>query len=198
MVGLLAVLVDRQWGPLLDLDRATTRDAESLTGLTGAAGLLTDLGAPHILSLATVVLAVLLLRRGERRLAVFVVLARVGAQLLSTSLKAAVDRARPVFEDPVATAGGSSFPSGHTIAAASFALVVVIVCRPRVGPSQRPWLLAGGAVFALLIAATRVVLGVHYLSDVIAGLVIGAGWTAVVATLLIPTRVPVTADRSRP
>ncbi len=187
VVGPLALVVHGGWSPVVDLDDAVTRAAERLgrdaPWVPDLAGVLTHLGDPFALTVVTAAVAALLWRAGHARLALLLVLSRLGAVLLSTSLKAAVGRARPVFDDPVASAYGLSFPSGHALGASAawLALAVVVgALRPHL---RRPALAVGVAV-PVVVAATRVLLGVHYASDVVAGLVLGAGWTAVVVVLL--------------
>ncbi len=192
VAGPLALLVHSRWSPLLDLDRAVTRVAEqadrSVPGLLGLAGATTNLGDPFLLSTAAGVLALVLVARGQRRLAVLVVLSRVGALLLSGTLKAAVDRVRPVFDQPVTVVLGPSFPSGHALGAAAFWSTVAVLLLPHV---RRPWtVLMMSSSIAAVVAASRVLLGVHYLSDVLGGLLLGWGWTAVCAATVRP--------RSRP
>jgi undecaprenyl-diphosphatase len=146
----------------------------------------TLLGEPLLLTAAAAVLAAVLARQGRRRLALYVVAARVGALVLSSGLKLAVDRSRPVFDEPVATALGGSFPSGHALGSAAFWTTTAVVLAPSV---RRPrLLLAGAVVVALLVAASRVLLGVHYLTDVTGGLLLGLGWAAVLTAVFTAWR----------
>lgn len=193
----LALAVRGAWPPLLDADLVVSAAAERAVAgspaLLLAARTTTLLGDPVLLWLLTVAVAVVLHRRGASRLAVFVLAVRLGAQVLSSGLKAVVDRARPVFDVPVDTALGASFPSGHALGSAAvwtgLALVLLSVVR------RRRWLLLAGAlVLMLLVSASRVLLGLHYLSDVVAGMLIGAGWTAVCAALWTVWR----AEQGRP
>lgn len=156
----------------LDASRAAERATASSDALLTAARAVTLLGEPVLLTVAAALLVVVLYRKGHRRLAAFVLVTRVGAMLLSTGLKLAVDRARPVFDEPVATALGASFPSGHALGAAAFYATLAVLLLPRRPP------LAVAAVIAVSVAASRVLLGVHFPSDVTAGLVIGWGWVA--------------------
>lgn len=187
VIGPLALLVHQGWSPLLDLDTNTTRGAERLVdgvpGLLPVAQAVTHLGDPLLLSALTLVAVTVLLRRGQRRLALYVLACRAGALLLSTSIKVAVGRARPVFDEPVSSAFGLSFPSGHALGAAAFWLSAAVVLLPLVAAGRRPLVLPAAVAVAGLVAASRVLLGVHYLSDVTAGLVLGFGWTAVCTTL---------------
>lgn len=177
----LGFLVRQKWGPLAHLDAsieaATHRDAVEYGWLGTSARLLTWIGSPVVLELAAVVLVVLLVRTGRRRSGIYLVTCLAGAYLLSTAGKLLVDRARPVFPDPISHARGASFPSGHATGSAAFYLAVAVVLL-SLSRSRRGLLLAVAFAVPLLVAATRVVAGVHYFSDVLAGLLIGWGWTA--------------------
>ena len=118
-----------------------------------------------------------MIRRPGRWLPVFLTAVVLGQTLLSTEIKNLVDRVRPTA-NPLAHTLGPSFPSGHTTgAAACFAAFALILGRGRSRNIQAA--LAGAAVFiACAVAASRVLLGVHWLTDVIGGLALGWGWFA--------------------
>ena len=186
----LALLVRGGYGPLLELDRDVSAWAERAvagsTVLLRLAQAVTLLGDPIGITVAAAVLALVLWQRGHGRLALYVVAARVGALVLSQGLKQLVDRARPVFEAPVAQALGPSFPSGHALGSTVFWTTCAVLLLPRV---RRPLLLlAGAVVLAVLVSASRVVLGVHYLSDVTGGLLLGLGWAAVCTAVFVLER----------
>ena len=179
----LALAVRREWAPVVDLDARTSDAAERAVTEHGwlleLARLVTHLGDPVPLTVLTLLQVWLLLRLGSRRLALFVAVARLGAVSISTTLKLVVDRARPVFDVPVAEASGLSFPSGHALGSAAFWSSTVLALLPLV---DRPWRRTAVVValgVPVLVSASRVLLGVHYLSDVVAGLVLGFGWTAI-------------------
>ena len=176
----------------LEVSRAAERAVAGSDALLLAARAVTLLGEPVLVSLAAAVLALLLHRSGRSRLALFVVVARVGAIVLSQGLKLVVDRARPVFDEPVATALGASFPSGHALGSAAFYATAAVLLQPYV---RRDLLLLGAAVLvSALVAASRVLLGVHYVSDVIAGLLIGLGWATLCTAVFAAWR----SDEGRP
>jgi undecaprenyl-diphosphatase len=186
----MALLVRGGYGPLVAADRDVSAWAERAvsdsTLLLRLAQAITLLGDPVGITVVAAVLALVLWRRGSGRLAVYVVAARVGALVLSQGLKHLVDRARPVFDAPVAEALGPSFPSGHALGSAVFWTTTAVLLAPRV---RRPLLLLGGAVLlAVLVAASRVLLGVHFLSDVTGGLLLGLGWAAVCTAVFVLER----------
>lgn len=129
---------------------------------------LTHLGDPIVVTVATFGLAGLLWLHGRRRAAVGALVIRALAILVVTALKTGIGRSRPVFAHPIATAAGASFPSGHALGAAAFWTTIALFFV-----SGRRLQVLAASVVPVLIAATRVVLGVHYLSDVVVGLFLG-------------------------
>jgi undecaprenyl-diphosphatase len=171
----LTVLVRDAWSPLRDFDDDLSRSLTVGHGAGRDAVLaLTQLGAPLVLEVAAVAIAVLV--RGRR--AVYVVLTVLGAEAISTLLKDAVSRVRPCV-DLASCPGTSSYPSGHATGSAAFWTVVAVLLLPRWG--RRSWLFL---LVPPLVAATRVLLGVHYPSDVLAGLLVGGCWAAAWTVLL--------------
>ena len=192
----LALLVRGGYGPLIGADRdvsvAAERAVAGSTTLLRLAQAVTLLGDPVGITIAAISLALLLWWRGQVRLALYVVAARTGALVLSQGLKHLVDRARPVFDVPVAEALGPSFPSGHALGSSVFWTTCAVLLAPRV---RWPRLLLAGAVLvAVLVAASRVLLGVHFLSDVSGGLLLGLGWAAVCTAVFVLER----AERGKP
>lgn len=179
----LGALIRDRWRPLVSFDRAVAADAReavlSSDALLQAARALTHLGAPIVVDVVTVLVALLLVRLGRRRSALFLVTCTAGAYLLSTVGKQVVDRTRPEYADPVATAMGASFPSGHaTGSAAVFAALSIALLPVLRGSGWRVVLRTLAVVLPLVVACTRVLLGVHFPTDVVAGLLIGWGWVA--------------------
>lgn len=178
----LGALVRARWSPLIRLDDrvelATHADAVEYGWIGTTAKGLTQLGAPLVLQLMAVVLAVLLVRSRRRRTALYLAVCIAGAYLLSTTGKLLVARARPVFSDPLSHARGTSFPSGHATGSAAFYFALAVIALSVLHRPRRGLLLAMAVLMPVGIASTRVVLGVHYVSDVTAGLLIGWGWAA--------------------
>ncbi len=106
-----------------------------------------------------------------------------GGMLVNVLLKYIFHRARPGFDDPLVTLSTYSFPSGHASGAALFygLLAAYLVCT--VGrPILRAAVLCAAAAMVALVALSRVYLGAHYLSDVLAGVAFALAWLAVCIT----------------
>jgi undecaprenyl-diphosphatase len=130
------------------------------------------------------VAAVLVRRRHWVHLTAFV-LAVMTSEVLIGVLKGAFDRARPVGS--LIATSGASFPSGHAIAAAVTSVGLVIVLVPA-GHTRWRWEMHA-AFYASLMALSRTYLGAHWLSDVVAGGLLGSaiaiGWPAALAWLRV-------------
>ncbi|MFG6414589.1 phosphatase PAP2 family protein [Roseateles sp. DC23W] len=140
---------------------------------------LSALGSTPVMTLFTVLAAVYLCTVGRLARAVAVSVAMITGALAVTALKAGFGRARP---DPAFAAlvqEGLSFPSGHASMSAVFYLTVgVLVAQRHDGLRLRVFVVGIAAFMAVLVGITRVMLGVHWASDVLAGWAFGAGWAA--------------------
>lgn len=124
--------------------------------------------------------------RHYRRLALFLITTPLIGGLISTVVKVLVDRERPQFEDPIAEAFGKSFPSGHAMTATVGYGTLLFAFLPYFPQRWRPRAIAIYVFLVLGVSASRLGLGVHYLSDVVGGIVLGAAWLCVsVATFRI-------------
>jgi undecaprenyl-diphosphatase len=141
------------------------------------ARVLTHLGDPLVVTALTVVLALLLWWRGDRRGALFVVVTRLLAMVVSTGVKLLVRRPRPLLAHPLAHASGYSFPSGHALGSAALWASIAFVAAGRGLPRARA--LAVAMAVPVVVASTRVVLGVHYVTDVVGGLLLGWACAAI-------------------
>jgi len=137
-----------------------------------------EFGGTRGVILLAIVACIVEARRGQPRAVVFFLTLVVGGQFaLSNGIKYLVERARPDFNRLTGFAG-TSFPSGHsTAAAATLAAIALLATRRR---SQHMKTLGAGlaAGVAAMVGATRVLLGVHWFSDVVAGLLLGWAWFA--------------------
>lgn len=180
VIGTLAYLL-RSTSTIAEIDRNVGQwCVDHGTGWSARAiELITWLGAtPVVLGLAIVVGIVEYVRRPSHWIAPFLLLVVVGQIYLTLGLKEALDRVRPQFS-PVAATLGPSFPSGHSaLAAAFFGAVALVASRGR-PPTRRALLFGAAAAIAVGVACSRVMLGVHWLSDVVAGVLLGWAWLAV-------------------
>ena len=144
----------------------------------------TTLGNGIVLAGVAAIAAYLLARRRYYAEAVLMVLAYVGAEVLSYSLKLAFRRDRPFFTDPLATVSTYSFPSGHaTVSVAVYGALSLVLLRRLTGPA-RLVCLAAAVLLVSLIGFSRLYLGVHFLSDVLAGFSVGLAWLALCVVVL--------------
>ena len=157
-LDVMNVMHDRR-GPVLDVLMI------SLSVIGGAVGL----------TVIVAVLVVALVRRGRRADAAFLVVAVGGAAVIEFVAKLAFARPRPELWDHLYPAAGYSFPSGHAMSATALAVAVAALTRDA---RRRRWAIAGGALFALGVGVSRVYLGVHYPSDVLAGWCAGLAWVS--------------------
>jgi membrane-associated phospholipid phosphatase len=180
--ALLLELIEDRWPPLVRADRGA-RDglhafAQSHPGFVTAMKLVSDLGsAPVWIAVFALVVAWLFWRRLPR-LALFVLITAAGSSLLNELVKTAVHRVRPVLAHPVAQAHGLSFPSGHAQAATVGCALLLIIFLPTLHGLWRGVAVALAVVVVLAIGFSRVALGVHYVSDVVGGVVLGVAWVA--------------------
>lgn len=163
--------------------------------------LMTALGSTiaHIVAVAIVVLVLVVLRLWAT--VILVVVAEGGAALMEELVKLVVARPRPRLFHHVVAASGPSFPSGHATNAIALAIVVIFLVWRF---TQRHDLTALTAVVALTYAAlvglSRLVLGVHYPTDVLGGFALGAAWLCAVIALPIwgHDTFPLSKDRAPP
>lgn len=144
---------------------------------------ITRLGDTATLAVVGVVVAIALLLRGQRWLALAWALAVCGNALLNTTLKAVFARTRPLHEGGLVQADGWSFPSGHSSGAVVlYGMLAYVLLRSL--PPALAWraslplvLLATATAFS--VGCSRIFLQVHFATDVLAGFASGTAWLAV-------------------
>lgn len=154
-----------EWGSQHATD-TSTRVLEWITNLGGSG---------YLIPVAIVIGAHDYWRRRNPNVPVFLLAVLGGVMLVNNGLKWIVDRDRPDVEHLVGSAG-SSFPSGHSAAAAAAWCGFALVLSRRWKRRGRAAAGAGAAVIAAAVATSRALLGVHWLTDVVAGLAVGWGW----------------------
>jgi undecaprenyl-diphosphatase len=182
VVGLLAYLM-RTNATLVEIDNSVGQWGFDHASPLSTQGLrtVTELGGTYnVIALLAIVAVVEYVRIPNRWIPVFLLTVVLGEVALVNAIKEALDRVRPAF-DPAAATLGPSFPSGHSAtAAATYAAVALVLARRR-SALTRSALAAGAVAIAVAVATSRAMLGVHWLSDVIAGLAFGWAWFAVCA-----------------
>jgi membrane-associated phospholipid phosphatase len=197
----LAVLVAAHWSPLERLDNRIALDLNDyIAARRGQAQFWRDLTttlSPAVLRTALVVVGVVLLLRRQLGAALFCGGVALGSLLMVDVTKSAVNRPRPHVPLPVASAPGASFPSGHATTSAAVALALIVVAWPLVSGALRSLLAGALTVVAAAVGFSRMILGVHFLSDVVGGWI---GAVALVSGLMIvrPTRFGAAAPVGRP
>ena len=169
-------------GPLTGLD---TRGAAELNRmvhdrprLVAFVEAVSFLGKPIWLTIVIGLPAAWLLVRGQRKLALFLVATSLGGGIVDTLVKVAVGRPRPTVDEPVATAFGNSFPSGHSMSSTVCYGALLLVFLPLLSGPWKRVTVGGVAALVLAIGTSRLALGVHYVSDVLGGFVLGLAWLA--------------------
>ncbi|MGN6612354.1 MAG: phosphatase PAP2 family protein [Angustibacter sp.] len=177
-VVLIALMVRDVADPLVRLDlrilRLTTGWTLSHDWLRTAAEVGAIVLHPWVFRISVLAAALVLWRRRAQSAALWAASTMVVGTLLGAVLKLIVSRARPSLDDPVVTATGFSFPSGHALnAALGVSLLVALLWRPACDRGRRALLLGVGGLLIVLTGLDRVLLGVHFPSDVVAGWLIG-------------------------
>ncbi|PAU50386.1 hypothetical protein CK936_03040, partial [Streptomyces albireticuli] len=181
----LLVLVSTSWAPLLTLDGRLADGLHPVAtghrGWTHAMRVLSDwLWDPWTMRAALAMTALWLLRRREGVLALWIAVTSLLGTALQQGLKAAVGRDRPSWPDPVATARYQAFPSGHALTATvACGLLVWLLWLHGAGPRWVRGASAAAVVSVAGVGFTRVYLGVHWLSDVVGGCLLGGALVAV-------------------
>ncbi|MDT5185851.1 MAG: hypothetical protein QOI29_4009 [Mycobacterium sp.] len=181
--ALLLLLVRAGWGPLRSLDTAAAEALNRIDAdrpeLVRTAEVVSDVFDPNVFRVALTVIAVVYVIHGERHHATWIVVTVFGGAALGFALKEIVGRARPVLPDPVSAAPGLSFPSGHALGASIGCCLLLLISLRFLSRRGRVAAVIGAALIVGAVALARVVLGVHFVSDVLAGIALGIGWVAV-------------------
>ena len=182
---LLLLLVRLRWAPLESADHGAATRLNSLVAghpaVVDVVKAVTWLGSGGVLwTLIGAAVVVLAIRR-RWRLATYLLVTGTGELVLDPVLKALVGRLRPVVAHPIAYGNGNSFPSGHALGSIVCYGALFLVFLPAV---RGTWRRVFTAVIVTLIAAigiSRLLLGVHYISDVLGGWALGITWLGVTA-----------------
>lgn len=181
--GFVELADDAPEGDYLELEgrvmHAVRRTGETLGGAhtTEVMRDLTALGGVAVIVLLTLLFLGYLLMTGKRRLALLVAIATAGGQGLNMILKNSFDRARPDVTLHLMEVTSTSFPSGHSMAASIFYLTLgALGTRAVIRRREKSYLISAALGLTFLIGLSRVYLGVHYPTDVLAGWAAGTAW----------------------
>lgn len=137
----------------------------------------TSLGGTVVLTLLTLASIGYLLLSGKRGGAVFVVVSVAGGTLISSLLKHFFDRARPDVVPHLMEATSASFPSGHSmLAMVTYLTLGVVLAEVQAKHRIKVYILVWAVFLALIVGLSRMYLGVHWPTDVLAGWCVGSAW----------------------
>jgi len=168
-----------RWLPSFDEALAEDLRASMQPGtlrLVAAVSRLGDMGS--VAAITVVVLAVLLLTR-QLRLAACWTVTMAGIVPINSGLKAVFERPRPLHNHGFIVEHGWSFPSGHAFGAMVFYGMLAYVLLRLLPHRWHRWIVAGAVAMISVIGLSRIVLQVHYFSDVVAGYISGMAWLVV-------------------
>lgn len=168
---------------LLDLELAHWFHQRASAGFTRMMLVVTHVHSALGVSLLALLLALHFHLRKAAYWLLTLAVAVPGGMLLNVVLKYIFQRARPSFDDPLLTLATYSFPSGHTVSATLLygVLAAYLVCMVRT-PVARALIVGAACAMVALVGLSRIYLGVHYLSDVLAAVAEGCAWLAVCIT----------------
>lgn len=195
-IGAMVVLLSGWWfggiaedliatDPLIAVDYRLSAwfDQHSTQAVTRLAEIITFIGSPVLMTVASIGVAVILWRRKAWYRLMAFILTVGGGSMLQLALKLLFHRPRPVFDHPLIHTSGFSFPSGHMMGATLFFGFLAVLAATR--STQWRWralapLLAISVI--ILVGLSRICLGAHYLSDVLAAVAASLAWLAFCVT----------------
>lgn len=171
-----------QQGPMTRVDTAAARNLHEVVrdspGLVTFLQAVSFVGSPVWFYVVTGLAALWMWRQGHTRLALFLVVTGLLGGLIDSIVKILVDRPRPSLEQPVATAHGKSFPSGHSMSSVIGYGALLLVFLPAIDRRWRVAVIAATVTLVAAIGFSRLALGVHYITDVLGGFALGLAWLA--------------------
>jgi undecaprenyl-diphosphatase len=183
--ALLLVLVRLNWAPLESVDHSAAAWLNSLvaghSAVLSVIKAVTWLGSNGVLWTLTGLAVVVLAIRRRWRLAIYLLVTGAGVLTLNPVLKSLVGRLRPVVAHPVAYGTGDSFPSGHALGSIVCYGALLLVFLPATRGTWRRVFTAIIVTLIVAIGVSRLLLGVHYLSDVLGAWALGITWLGLTA-----------------
>ena len=183
--AVLLILVRLQVAALESADHAAAARINRLVAghpaLITVIKAVTYLGSNGVLWTVIAVAATVLALRRRWRLGVYLLVTGAGALVMDPVLKSLVGRLRPVVAHPIAHGTGNSFPSGHSLGSIVCYGAVLLVFLPAARGRWRRAFVTVIVALVALIGVSRVLLGVHYVSDVVGGWALGITWLGITA-----------------
>ncbi|MES2831691.1 MAG: phosphatase PAP2 family protein [Pseudomonadota bacterium] len=150
---------------------------------------ITHLNGITAIILWAIVMGIHLVRNREWYWLLSTTIAVAGGMLLNVALKYTFQRARPSFEEPLLTLSTYSFPSGHTAASTVFyGVLAAYLCSRVTAKLTQLAIIMAAATMVLLVGFSRMYLGVHYFTDVVAAIAEGCAWLALTLTAVATLR----------
>lgn len=145
----------------------------------------TDIGYIWFVGLAALIILLVCIRKKAYTSALIAVVSMAGSAAISVLLKLVFQRDRPALWERLVTENSYSFPSGHAMASASLAGVIIVLLWPT---KYRYPALVGAGLYMLYVGFTRLYLGVHYPSDILAGWLVTGVWVAITTYIITRLR----------
>jgi len=193
LLGVLTVALVLGFGPLDRLDTAVADWGYQATyghgALRGWWIAVAAYGQPMVLRAVLVLIALYFVWKGRWALAIWLVGVTVAENLIAPLTKHLLSRPRPDWLRPITVEHSASYPSGHAAMAGTFTAATILLVLATVSPGwRRRLILAFAVLVGFVISMDRIFLGVHYLSDVVGGVLLGAiialaGWLLVLRRL---------------
>jgi undecaprenyl-diphosphatase len=161
----------------------------------------TAMGSTGVLSLMIVIVVGFLLIIRKRQAAIMVLFSTLSGVILSTILKIGFNRPRPELVPHATPVHTASFPSGHAMLSAVVYLTLgVLLARTQSAPRVKAYIILVSLTLTLLVGISRVYLGVHWPTDVIAGWSLGSAWALLcwLAMLYLQDRKYIESDQAQP
>ncbi|WP_158555845.1 phosphatase PAP2 family protein [Peribacillus glennii] len=181
----MGIVEELRENELVRFDSAIIQFVQGLVSdrLTSAMKVITYFGSKTWLTFATLGISILLVLMHKKRFAVFLLFSSTAGGLFNMLLKWIFKRERPDIY-PIIVEHGFSFPSGHSMGSFIFYGALAIILVKISTPVYLDWLFGGFcALIIFLIGLSRIYLGVHYPSDVIAGFAAGGAWLTICGLL---------------